>query len=144
MWCRPRIRSSSGTAITTRARRPSWLPTLTDLAFVKPRRAHYFTNFLELADESELTLRASVAAIGSPANLDHTFTFGKLNHLSRTGLGLNPIEYYLQTDARLNPGNSGGPLVNPEGRLLGLNANGSARFPTFGFAISPTLLRPSL
>ncbi|MFO0590614.1 MAG: trypsin-like peptidase domain-containing protein [Polyangiaceae bacterium] len=60
-----------------------------------------------------------VLAIGSPLGLSHTVTMGVLSAKGRGGA--NPVEDYLQTDASINAGNSGGPLVNLSGAVLGIN-----------------------
>lgn len=60
-----------------------------------------------------------VLAIGSPLGLSHTVTMGVLSAKGRGGA--NPVEDYLQTDASINGGNSGGPLVNLDGKVLGIN-----------------------
>jgi Do/DeqQ family serine protease len=60
-----------------------------------------------------------VLAIGSPLGLSHTVTMGVLSAKGRGGS--NPVEDYLQTDASINAGNSGGPLVTLEGKVVGIN-----------------------
>jgi S1-C subfamily serine protease len=60
-----------------------------------------------------------VLAIGSPLGLSHTVTMGVLSAKGRGGA--NPVEDYLQTDASINAGNSGGPLVNLSGNVVGIN-----------------------
>ena len=60
-----------------------------------------------------------VLAVGSPLGFSHTVTMGVLSAKGRGGG--NPAEDYLQTDASINTGNSGGPLVNLEGKVLGIN-----------------------
>ena len=63
-----------------------------------------------------------VVAIGNPFGLGQTVTSGIISALGRTGLGIgNSKEEYIQTDAPLNPGNSGGPLVSGAGRVVGIN-----------------------
>jgi len=73
-----------------------------------------------------------VVAIGNPRGLDQTVTVGVISAKNRTGIGiLGPSGYedYVQTDAAVNPGNSGGPLVNLKGEVIGVN---SAIFSTSG------------
>jgi serine protease Do len=66
-------------------------------------------------------------AVGYPLNLETTVTAGIISAKGRT-LDINmrqsktPIESFIQTDAAVNPGNSGGPLINPEGQLIGINS----------------------
>jgi serine protease DegQ len=63
----------------------------------------------------------AVLAIGNPFNVGQTVTSGIVSAMGRSGLGLNTFENFIQTDAAVNPGNSGGALVDAEGRLLGIN-----------------------
>ena len=64
-----------------------------------------------------------VIAVGNPYNLNNTVTAGIVSAKSR-GLGAtrNGIESFIQTDAAINQGNSGGALVNTQGELVGINA----------------------
>ena len=61
-----------------------------------------------------------VCAVGNPFGVGLTITCGVVSALHRTGMGFNPIEDFIQTDASINPGASGGALVNEKGRLVGL------------------------
>ena len=60
-------------------------------------------------------------AVGNPFNLGSTVTAGVVSAKSR-GLGANQVESFIQTDAAINQGNSGGALVNAKGELVGINA----------------------
>jgi S1-C subfamily serine protease len=62
-----------------------------------------------------------VLAIGNPFGLDQTASFGIVSATGRTQLGLTEIEDFIQTDAAVNPGNSGGALIDTSGRLVGIN-----------------------
>jgi S1-C subfamily serine protease len=62
-----------------------------------------------------------VVAIGNPMGLDHTVTFGIVSARGRSGLGIATYEDFLQTDAAINAGNSGGPLVDLDGAIVGIN-----------------------
>jgi S1-C subfamily serine protease len=73
---------------------------------------------LPLAPEPELG--APVCAVGNQFGLDLSVTCGVVSALHRAGTGFNPIEDFVQTDAVVNPGASGGALVDAEGRLVGL------------------------
>lgn len=59
-------------------------------------------------------------AVGYPLGLDQTLTMGVISGLGRSGLG-DAVEDYIQTDAAVNSGNSGGPLLDSRGRLIGIN-----------------------
>ncbi|MFN3538363.1 MAG: S1C family serine protease, partial [Brevundimonas sp.] len=59
-------------------------------------------------------------AVGYPLGLDQTLTMGVISGLGRSGLG-DAVEDYIQTDAAVNAGNSGGPLLDSRGRLIGIN-----------------------
>ncbi|MEQ8710464.1 MAG: trypsin-like peptidase domain-containing protein [Rhodospirillales bacterium] len=61
-----------------------------------------------------------VCAIGNPFGLGNSVSCGVVSALRRTGTGFNPVEDFIQTDATVNPGMSGGALVTPDGRLVGI------------------------
>ena len=69
------------------------------------------------------TLRTGdiVLAIGNPYGLSQTVTQGIVSATGRGQLGVNPLESYIQTDAAINLGNSGGALINSQGELIGIN-----------------------
>ena len=77
----------------------------------------------ELGDSNEVRVGSVVLAVGSPFGLARTVTLGIVSALGRTlpGRGGRRIEGVIQTDALLNPGNSGGPLIDSEGRVVGIN-----------------------
>jgi Do/DeqQ family serine protease len=76
---------------------------------------------MPLGNSDALEIGDYVVAIGNPFGLGQTATFGIVSALGRTGLGIELYENFIQTDAAVNPGNSGGALVNIEGRLVGIN-----------------------
>ncbi len=73
---------------------------------------------LEMAPEP--VLGAPVCAVGNAFGLDLSVTCGVVSATRRSGVGFNPVEDFIQTDASVNPGASGGALVDQEGRLVGL------------------------
>ncbi|HET9979544.1 MAG TPA: trypsin-like peptidase domain-containing protein [Ktedonobacterales bacterium] len=77
----------------------------------------------KLGDSDRLQVGQLVVAIGSPVGLQSTVTVGIVSALHRTlpGYGGQMIEDIIQTDAAVNPGNSGGPLVNSKGEVIGIN-----------------------
>jgi S1-C subfamily serine protease len=73
-----------------------------------------------LAAAPEPALGAPVCAVGNQFGLDLSVTCGVVSALHRSGAGFNPVEDFVQTDATMNPGASGGALVDAEGRLVGV------------------------
>ncbi len=101
---------------------------------------------LEFADSSAVRVGDFVVAIGNPFGLEQTVTSGIVSALGRTGLGIEGFEAFIQTDASVNPGNSGGALVDLMGRLVGINtaiiSPGSSRGSVgIGFAIPSDLVK---
>ncbi|MBL8856647.1 MAG: trypsin-like peptidase domain-containing protein [Planctomycetaceae bacterium] len=97
----------------------------TDLAVLKIDASDLIA--AEWGDSDALELGAPVWAMGSPFGLDQTVTRGIVSGKHRrtadnTG-GANPHQDLLQTDAAVNPGNSGGPLVNSVGQVIGINTS---------------------
>lgn len=76
---------------------------------------------LEFADSSAVRVGDFVVAIGNPFGLESTVTSGIVSALGRTGLGIEGFEAFIQTDASINLGNSGGALVDLTGKLVGIN-----------------------
>lgn len=76
----------------------------------------------EFADIRQVNIGDVVLAIGNPYGIGQTVTQGIVSALGRYGLNLNTYENYVQTDAAINQGNSGGALVNTEGELIGINS----------------------
>src|SRR5205823_574852 len=93
----------------------------TDLAIVKlPEGGPY--PFLEFADSDAAEVGDRVLAVGAPFGLAGSVTHGIVSAKSRNNLKLNQYEDFVQTDAPVNPGSSGGPLVDLEGKVLGVMA----------------------
>jgi serine protease Do len=98
----------------------------------------------ELGDSSSVTVGQWVLAMGSPFGLDQTVTAGIISAKGRTNLGIAGDEDFLQTDAAINPGSSGGPLVSLDGKVIGINtaiASGSGGSVGIGFAIPIDMAR---
>jgi serine peptidase DegS len=85
-----------------------------------------------------------VLAIGNPLGLSHTVTHGIVSAVSRAQLGIAPVEDFIQTDAPINRGNSGGALVDASGALIGINTAMVAKslgVEGIGFAIPVNMVR---
>lgn len=77
---------------------------------------------IEVASSDRLRTGDLAFAVGYPLGLDQTLTMGVISGLGRSGMG-DRIEDYIQTDAAVNSGNSGGPLLDSRGRLIGINTS---------------------
>jgi serine protease Do len=75
---------------------------------------------IELADSSKVRVGDWSIAIGAPMGYEHSFTVGVVSAISRGGLDSSGVSY-IQTDASINQGNSGGPLLDIYGRVIGIN-----------------------
>ena len=91
----------------------------TDLALLKVN-AHNLVA-AEWGDSDLLEVGGLIWAVGSPFGLDHTVTSGILSAKDRRTIAHSSYQDFLQTDAAVNPGNSGGPLVNVQGQVVGIN-----------------------
>jgi len=100
---------------------------------------------IPMADSSALRVGDFVVAVGNPFGLGQTVTSGIVSALGRSGLGIESIEDFIQTDASINLGNSGGALVNLRGELVGINTAiygaGNQGNIGIGFAIPINLAR---
>ena len=76
---------------------------------------------IKIADSNELRVGDFAVAIGNPFGLSQTVTSGIVSALGRSGLNIGGYEDFIQTDAAINRGNSGGALVNLRGELIGIN-----------------------
>jgi Do/DeqQ family serine protease len=76
---------------------------------------------IPLGDSSKLEVGDYVVAIGNPFGLQHSVTSGIVSALGRSGINPDNFEDFIQTDASINMGNSGGALVNLKGELVGIN-----------------------
>ncbi len=87
-----------------------------------------------LGDSSRLRMGEWVCAIGNPLGYEHSVTVGVVSFLGRK-LFDKSLDNYIQTDAAINFGNSGGPLINARGEVVGINAAVSSRASNIGFAV---------
>ncbi|MGE5234741.1 MAG: Do family serine endopeptidase [Acidobacteriota bacterium] len=109
----------------------------TDVALIKVSGSGPFPP-LPLGDSDTLRVGEWVMAAGNPLNMDHTITVGVVSAKNRS-LGLSEegrsFENFIQTDAAINLGNSGGPLVNVRGDVVGINTAINAAGQNLGFAV---------
>jgi serine protease Do len=87
-----------------------------------------------LGDSAALRMGEWVCAIGNPLGYEHTVTVGVVSYLGRKLFDAN-LDNYIQTDAAITLGNSGGPLINTRGEVIGINAAVSSRASNIGFAV---------
>jgi serine protease DegQ len=114
----------------------------TDVAVIKVQ-AQYLTA-LPIGDSDELEVGDFVLAIGNPYQIGQTVTSGIISGLHRRNVGIGEYEDFIQTDAAIYPGNSGGALVNLDGELIGINTafiGATSTNPGMGFAIPINMVR---
>jgi len=110
-----------------------------DLALLKiGGEDHDFLRF-----ERKVVLGEKVVAIGNPLGLSFSVTEGIVSAMDRPANANNDAEY-IQTDAALNPGNSGGPLINTEGRVVGINNFKIGGAEGIGFALESRHIIPTI
>ena len=100
-----------------------------------------------LGDSDALKVGDLVLAIGAPFGLTQTVTNGIISAKGRSDVGIATYEDFLQTDAPVNPGNSGGPLVNMRGEVIGMNsaiASGVGQSAGVSFAIPSNMIKALL
>ena len=96
----------------------------------------------EWGDSDTLEVGSPVWALGSPYGLEGSVTSGIVSAKHRAGKVGNPLQDFLQTDAAVNPGNSGGPLVDMFGRVVGINtAIVGENYPGISFAVPSQVAR---
>ena len=112
----------------------------TDLALIKINGKDLPT--LPIGDSEKLKVGEWVIAVSNPFNLNSTVTAGIVSAKARS-LYANGVESFIQTDAAINAGNSGGALVNTQGELVGINAmlySQTGSYSGYGFAIPTTIM----
>jgi serine protease Do len=117
----------------------------TDIALLKI--AEKDLPVLIYGNSDEVKIGEWVLAVGNPFNLNSTVTAGIISAKGRNNILDNskrPIESFIQTDAAVNPGNSGGALVNTEGELIGINtaiASNNGAYQGYSFAIPVNIVK---
>ena len=112
----------------------------TDLALIKVEAKNLPA--ITIGNSDALKIGEWVLAVGNPFNLTSTVTAGIVSAKARS-LGANGVESFIQTDAAINAGNSGGALVNERGELVGINAmlySQTGSYAGYGFAIPTSIM----
>ena len=114
----------------------------TDLALVKIEGEDLPT--IPVGDSNQLKIGEWVLAVGNPFNMASTVTAGIVSAKARSlGVYNNGVESFIQTDAAINQGNSGGALVNARGELVGINSvlySPTGAYSGYGFAIPTSIM----
>ncbi len=116
----------------------------TDLAVLKIDTKGEKLPTIPFGDSDKLSVGDLVLAIGDPFGVGQTVTMGIVSALARTGVGASDYQFFIQTDAAVNPGNSGGALVTTDGKLAGINTaivSRTGQYAGIGFAIPANLVR---
>lgn len=94
---------------------------------------------LKLGDSNDIQIGEKVIAIGNPLGLQFSVSQGIVSAINREGI--NKVKAYIQTDAALNPGNSGGPLINKKGEVIGINNFKIGDSENLGFALESNYIK---
>ncbi len=118
----------------------------TDLALIRIEPGQRSLPVLEFANSDELEVGAWAVAVGNPfGNLESSLTVGVISAKGRSDLvigGLTPrFQDFIQTDASINFGNSGGPLVNVRGQIIGVNTAVNQQGQGIGFAVPSNMVK---
>jgi Do/DeqQ family serine protease len=114
-----------------------------DIALLKIEADSELT-YVSFADSDNIKIGEWVLAVGNPYNLTSTVTAGIISAKGRDLEGNRNIESFIQTDAAVNPGNSGGALVNSKGELIGINTAISSKtgsFIGYSFAVPSNIAK---
>ena len=106
-----------------------------DIALLQLIKPDHLTQ-IAIADSDKLRVGDFAVAVGNPFGLGQTATSGIISALGRSGLNLEGLENFIQTDASINRGNSGGALVNEYGQVIGINSSKIASTDYEGMAFS--------
>jgi len=111
-----------------------------DIAVIKIDVPEFDIHPVERGDDKDVMVGADCLAIGNPYGLDHTLSRGIISAKGRISHSVSgiPMKNLIQTDASMNPGNSGGPLLNSKGQVIGMNTmimSASKASAGVGFAI---------
>jgi len=98
-------------------------------------------DYLELDKTDNVRVGEKVIAIGNPLGLSFSVSEGIVSAIDR--VGSNGMNAYIQTDAALNPGNSGGPLINTNGKVIGIN-NFKSQGENLGFALESDYIKETI
>jgi serine protease Do len=99
-------------------------------------------NILKLADSDDIQIGERVIAIGNPYGLQFSVSDGIVSAVHRQGI--SELEVYIQTTAALNPGNSGGPLINTQGKVIGINNFKISEGESLGFALESNYIKDTV
>ncbi|MEX0300081.1 MAG: Do family serine endopeptidase [Kordiimonas sp.] len=119
----------------------------TDLAILRISAGDETLPILNLADSDDVLVGDIVLAIGNPFGVGQTVTSGIVSATARTQQGISDFGFFIQTDAAVNPGNSGGALVGMRGDLLGINTAIYSRTGAsngIGFAVPANMVKSVL
>jgi serine protease Do len=119
----------------------------TDLAVLRINPGAKPLPAIELGDSDAVQVGDIVLAIGNPFGVGQTVTQGIVSASARSGLGITDFDFFIQTDASINRGNSGGALVDMAGRVIGINTaifSPSGGSSGIGFAVPANMVRTVL
>ncbi len=116
----------------------------TDLAVLKIDTRGEKLPTVQFGNSDSLQVGDLVLAIGDPFGVGQTVTMGIVSALARTQISASDYQFFIQTDAAVNPGNSGGALITTDGKLAGINTaiySRTGEYAGIGFAIPANLAR---
>jgi S1-C subfamily serine protease len=111
-----------------------------DITLLKIENENYSP--LELADSEDIKQGERVIAIGNPLGLSFSVTQGIISNIHQKGE--NGLNAYVQIDAALNSGNSGGPLINIDGEVIGINNFKISGAESLGFALESNYIKTTI